>query len=64
MVMIIFILNLCPSDRKTVAFSCLQLYIAKLISGLTVKYMGFPASRVHGANFKDMPNVTWEALGK
>ena len=64
MVTILFILNLCPSDRETVAFSCLQLYIAKLISGLTVKYMGFPASWVHGTNFKDMPDVTWEALGK
>ena len=64
MVMILFILNLCPSDRKTVAFSCLQLYIAKLISGLTVKHMGFPASWAHGTNFKDMPDVTWEALGK
>ena len=64
MVTILFILNLCPSDRKTVAFSCLQLYIAKLISGLTVKYMSFPASWVRGTNFTDMPDVTWEALGK
>ena len=64
MVTILFILNLCPSDRKTVAFSCLQLYIAKLISGLTVKYMSFPASWVHGTNFTDMLDVTWEALGK
>ena len=36
MVTIFFILNLCPSDRETVAFSSLQLYIAKLIGGLTV----------------------------
>ena len=64
MVTILFILNLCPSDRKTVAFSCLQLYIAKLISGLTVKYMSFPASWVRGTNFTDMPDVTWKALGK
>ena len=64
MVMILFILNLCPSDRKTVAFSCLQLYIPKLISGLTVKYMGFPSSCAHVTDLKDMPNVTWEALGK
>ena len=36
MVTIFFILNLCPSDRKTVAFSSLQLYIVKLIADLTV----------------------------
>ena len=64
MVTILFILNLSPSDRKAVAFSCLQLYIAKLISGLTVINMSFPASWAHGANFKDVPDVTWEALGK
>ena len=28
------------------------------------KYMSFPASWAHGANFKDVPDVTWEALGK
>ena len=26
--------------------------------------MSFPASWAHGANFKDVPDVTWEALGK
>ena len=36
LVTIFFVLNLCPSNRKTLAFSGLQLYIAKLIAGLTV----------------------------
>ena len=46
MVTIFFILNLCPSDRVTVAFSSLQLYIAKLT--YCDKYMAFTASCAHG----------------
>ena len=37
----------CTSDRKAVAFSSLQLYIAKLIAGLTIKYVGFTGSCAH-----------------
>ena len=50
MVTIFFILNLCPSDRKTVAFSSLLIYCYCKTNCLSYcnKNMGFLASCAHG----------------
>ena len=53
-----FILNLCPSDRKTVAFWRLQLYVAKLIAGLIVINIWVSCIMCSWyKNSKDVPDV-------